>query len=124
MASCYTADDSSVEQSGSRDEADMWVYLLLGSSRTGSRQVLAPAESHLASQQVLVGFRAGGRCRSDLPYFRRGPTEAVPLQDESSHASCRAGALLHEVAGEALASSDTASRVGADVVGWASVMDG
>ena len=47
-----------------------------------------------------------------------------PLQDESSHASCRAGALLHEVAGEALASSDTASRVGADVVGWASVMDG
>ena len=101
---------------GAAMKRDMRVYLLLGSSRTRSRQVLAPAESHPASQQVLVGFRAGGRCRSDLASFRRGPIEAVPLQDESSHASCRAGALLHEIAGEALASSDTASRVGADVV--------
>jgi threonine dehydrogenase-like Zn-dependent dehydrogenase len=101
----------------------MWAYRLLGPSRIGPVQVPTPSESQLASNQVLLRFRAGGICGSDLPYFRGEPAAAVPLEDESSYSSCLAGASLHEVAGEVLASSDPAFHVGANVVGWASGMD-
>ena len=102
----------------------MWAYRLLGPSRMGPVRVPAPGPAQLADDQVVVRFRAGGICGSDLSYFRGEPAAAIPLEDESNYATCTVGASLHEIAGEVLASSDPTFPVGANVVGWASAMDG
>jgi len=91
----------------------MWAYRLLGPSRMGPVRAPAPGAARLGDDQVVVRFRAGGICGSDLSYFRGEPAAAIPLEDESNYATCTVGASRHEIAGEVLASSDPTLPAGA-----------
>jgi L-iditol 2-dehydrogenase len=87
----------------------MWAYRAEGPMRLVRHETVRPRESELAVGGVVVRFRAGGICGSDIPYCRdvgTGP-DPEPL-----------GWSLHEMVGEVVASRSDLD-VGQRVVGWA-----
>lgn len=88
----------------------MWAYRLEGPLQFARHEVEQPAPEALPDGYVLLKFRAGGVCGSDIARCRdtgRGP-QPEPY-----------GRSLHEIVGDVVASkSDLA--VGTRVVGWVS----
>ncbi|HEX6355199.1 zinc-dependent alcohol dehydrogenase [Actinophytocola sp.] len=75
-------------------------------------EVPAPDPGELAPDEVLVRFRLGGICGSDLPAF------SGVRNLENPHTG-RVGAPLHEIVGDVVASAANRLRVGDRVVGTA-----
>jgi threonine dehydrogenase-like Zn-dependent dehydrogenase len=95
----------------------MWAHTLTAPYRFERQDVPAPREADLLPGEVLVRVLAGGICGSDTPIF----AGAEPARGEHQRAGPgTAGAPMHEVVGDVVASRDPEIRTGARVVGWAS----
>lgn len=92
----------------------MWTHRLVGPGRLEAREAPAPAEADLTPGELLLRFRAGGICGSDLPKFsgRAGLAPDPPN-----------GFPLHELVGEVVASRAPAVGVGQRMVGVPRVFD-
>ena len=92
----------------------MWAHRLEGTSLYVRHEVDPPDPEQLADGDVVLRFRAGGVCGSDLARFRDGAETPGPQPF---------GRSLHEIVGDVVASkSDLA--VGERVVGWVSTLCG
>jgi threonine dehydrogenase-like Zn-dependent dehydrogenase len=100
----------------------MWAFQMAGPSRLERIEAPVPDERELRAGQVLLKFVAGGICGSDLPYFK-GISPADHNPEGGPHVR-PFGSPLHEIVGEVVASRDPDLRVGALVVGWASLSNG
>jgi L-iditol 2-dehydrogenase len=92
----------------------MWTYRLEGPLRLVRHEIAPPDESELVDGEVVLRFRTGGICGSDIPRCRDGVLGGGPPPY---------GFSLHEIVGDVVHSrSDLA--VGAHVVGWVSRSSG
>lgn len=92
----------------------MWAHRLEGPSLYVRHEIDPPDPDQLADGDVMLRFRAGGVCGSDLARFRAG-AETPGTQPF--------GKSLHEIVGDVIASkSDLA--VGDRVVGWVATLCG
>ena len=89
----------------------MWAHRLIAPGRLEAVEADEPGEPRLG--RVVVRFKAGGICGSDLPSF----LGARDLMVGASRG--KPGYPLHEVVGEVEASAADDLPVGARVVGWA-----
>jgi len=80
-------------------------------------EVPGPDPRELAPGEVLLRFRLGGICGSDLPVF------AGVRDDEFSHTGT-VGAPLHEIVGDVVASAAGRLKAGDRVVGKVATSDG
>jgi len=88
----------------------MWAYRLDGPLRFVRDEISPPQESDLELGEVIVRFRAGGICGSDIPRCRDGAGRPGPEVY---------GLSLHEIVGEVVATRSDL-EVGQRVVGWES----
>jgi L-iditol 2-dehydrogenase len=88
----------------------MWTYRLEGPLRPVRHEVAPPRESDLDDGEVVLRFRAGGICGSDIPRCRDGVVGGGPPLD---------GFSLHEIVGDVVATRSDLD-VGQRVVGWVS----
>ncbi|GAA1532662.1 alcohol dehydrogenase catalytic domain-containing protein [Nocardioides humi] len=102
----------------------MWAYRLQTPTLLAQTTAPMPSADTLVDGEVLVRLLAGGICGSDLPYFKGDHNPVIPMVDESNYAEAPAGASLHEIVGEVVASRDSTLAEGSRVVGWATAMDG
>jgi len=86
----------------------MWAYQLDAPMHFVRRQVDEPSASALVDGQVLLRFRVGGVCGSDIPRCREGFAVDAPNP---------LGWSLHEIVGDVVATSADLA-VGERVVGW------
>jgi len=92
----------------------MWAQTILGPYTCGRIQTNDPQPADLDAGQVILRVLASAICGSDLPAFRNGALNTIPVTGAPL-----AGFPLHEVVGEVTSSRDDALPVGARVVGWA-----
>lgn len=90
----------------------MWAQRLIGPWRFESVDADAPKADQLQDGQVLLKFRAGAICGSDMPRFIG---KVDPLQPWNGEL----GFPLHEIVGEVVASKAQTLRAGDRVVGIA-----
>jgi L-iditol 2-dehydrogenase len=88
----------------------MWTYRLEGPLRLVRHETAPPAESDLVEGEVLLRFRVGGICGSDIPRCRDGLIGDRSAPD---------GFSLHEIVGDVVATRSDL-EVGTRVVGWES----
>lgn len=92
----------------------MWAYRLEEPSLYVRHEIDAPDPEQLVDGEVVLRFRTGGVCGSDLARFRSGGETLAPQPF---------GRSLHEIVGDVIASkSDLA--VGDRVVGWVATLCG
>ena len=88
----------------------MWAYRLEGPLRFARHEVDAPTPESLPDGYVLLKFRAGGVCGSDIARCRN--TGSGPNPEPY-------GRSLHEIVGDVVASNSEIA-IGTRVVGWVS----
>ena len=88
----------------------MWAYRLEGPLQFVRHEIEPPQESELEPGEVIVRFRTGGICGSDIPRCRNGSGRPGPEPY---------GLSLHEIVGEVVATRSDL-EVGQRVVGWVS----
>jgi threonine dehydrogenase-like Zn-dependent dehydrogenase len=86
----------------------MWAYRLEGPLTFGRHEIEPPSEADVDDGQVLLRFRTGGVCGSDIARCLEGGTAASPGPF---------GLSLHEIVGEVVASRSDL-EAGTRVVGW------
>jgi L-iditol 2-dehydrogenase len=87
----------------------MWAYRLEGPMRLVRHETTRPQETELTEGEVVVRFRTGGICGSDIPHCRDARTGPDPEPF---------GWSLHEIVGD-IVTSRSDLDVGQRVVGWA-----
>lgn len=92
----------------------MWAYRLEGPLQFVRHEIDAPSPEALPDGYVLLKFRAGGVCGSDIIRCKDGPPGPGPMPY---------GRSLHEIVGDVVASKSELP-VGARVVGWVSDTSG
>jgi L-iditol 2-dehydrogenase len=102
----------------------MWAQTLTGPGTFELGVVAAPDEGSLRPGDVLLRVLAGGICGSDLPFFRGGLSPVSIPGENGGLPTSPAGAPLHEIVGEVMATRDPSLVVGDRVVGWASGTNG
>ncbi|MPZ72617.1 MAG: zinc-binding dehydrogenase [Nitriliruptorales bacterium] len=86
----------------------MWAYRLEGPLRFERHEIDPPAAELLPDGSVLLKFRAGGVCGSDIARCKDAPP---------THAPATFGWSLHEIVGEVVATNADLA-VGTRVAGW------
>jgi L-iditol 2-dehydrogenase len=106
------------------DRHNMWVARLVAPYTFQQESAPAPRDEDLAPGDVLLRILAGGLCGSDMPMFKGGLRwEGAGLQNGRSRTTPIAGAPLHEVVGEVVASHHPEITPGRLAVGWATGQD-